>query len=356
MCSSVDGGRMTIQIGYPGYSAKRKGVILETAQIAALVAIVLGVAFMVFALVTWVLSLAWWIPVSMSLLVAAVAWAGLRRAREKRIPLGPIARRLLAATTAFGRRLHADRPSRTWWQGAEGEDRTAETLAALSDDYILFNDFHPLGAGGETEKWNVDHILIGPNGVFVIETKNYTRALVKPANVDRVNAKNIAQADRNANTFKSQLKTWSAGALADLFVTPLLVYTQDGAKVTQIREGRVKVLPVRLLVTHLQEYEHASIDGETCYRLARALFYQIDPLERSDFTKDFERYGAVARHAREARMAAAASADGTSEGSSPECAPGWYPDPRAHHETRYWDGSVWTGHVMDGGRPAIDPV
>jgi drug/metabolite transporter (DMT)-like permease len=30
-------------------------------------------------------------------------------------------------------------------------------------------------------------------------------------------------------------------------------------------------------------------------------------------------------------------------------APGWYPDPSAQHELRYWDGSLWTSRVEDGG-------
>ena len=29
--------------------------------------------------------------------------------------------------------------------------------------------------------------------------------------------------------------------------------------------------------------------------------------------------------------------------------PGWYPDPEARHESRYWDGSTWTAHVADNG-------
>jgi Protein of unknown function (DUF2510) len=28
---------------------------------------------------------------------------------------------------------------------------------------------------------------------------------------------------------------------------------------------------------------------------------------------------------------------------------GWYPDPAAEHELRYWDGSQWTSRVEDGG-------
>ena len=40
----------------------------------------------------------------------------------------------------------------------------------------------------------------------------------------------------------------------------------------------------------------------------------------------------------------------------PEAAaePGWLPDPHGTHELRYWDGSVWTQHVCDGGVQSTD--
>jgi len=34
----------------------------------------------------------------------------------------------------------------------------------------------------------------------------------------------------------------------------------------------------------------------------------------------------------------------------------WYPDPCSRHESRYWDGAVWTDNVADGGRVSVDPV
>jgi len=36
-------------------------------------------------------------------------------------------------------------------------------------------------------------------------------------------------------------------------------------------------------------------------------------------------------------------------------APGWLTDPSGRHERRYWSGSEWTEHVIDGGVPGTDP-
>jgi hypothetical protein len=50
--------------------------------------------------------------------------------------------------------------------GARGEERVCGILAGLSDRYHVFNDFV---AGGV----HVDHVVVGPAGVFAIETKNW---------------------------------------------------------------------------------------------------------------------------------------------------------------------------------------
>lgn len=57
----------------------------------------------------------------------------------------------------------------SWRIGAEGEQKTASYLAGLeAAGFIVRHDRRVPGYGG-----NVDHIAIGPTGVWVIETKSY---------------------------------------------------------------------------------------------------------------------------------------------------------------------------------------
>jgi hypothetical protein len=35
--------------------------------------------------------------------------------------------------------------------------------------------------------------------------------------------------------------------------------------------------------------------------------------------------------------------------------PGWRPDPTGRFEVRWWNGKVWTTHVMNGGYRVTDP-
>lgn len=53
-------------------------------------------------------------------------------------------------------------------RGAQGEEEVTQLLSRLPDDYILVNDVVlPRGRG------NIDHVVLGPCGIVVIETKRY---------------------------------------------------------------------------------------------------------------------------------------------------------------------------------------
>ncbi|MEI6891044.1 MAG: nuclease-related domain-containing protein [Pontiella sp.] len=61
-----------------------------------------------------------------------------------------------------------DRRLGNYLKGAKGEEWVAHELAFLSSEYTVFNGLQ-LGGGKE----NFDHIIVGPAGLFVVETKNW---------------------------------------------------------------------------------------------------------------------------------------------------------------------------------------
>ena len=71
--------------------------------------------------------------------------------------------------------------------GALGEHKVAKKLKALPDEYILINDFAvslspPIYNSQEDEyikSIQVDHLLVAPSGIFVIETKNWSESSLK---------------------------------------------------------------------------------------------------------------------------------------------------------------------------------
>lgn len=66
--------------------------------------------------------------------------------------------------------------------GALGEQKVVKTLEALSDEYFLINDFaiffSPAIYNRQENEYiksiQIDHILVAPSGIFLIETKNWS--------------------------------------------------------------------------------------------------------------------------------------------------------------------------------------
>jgi Nuclease-related domain len=116
-------------------------------------------------LASWTRSLTWRTPLVVTASLTAHVLAtqvGLPRARL----LG------LAVAVLVGWRLRF-RPSEqvtAWRRGAAGERRTARLLDRLvRDGYVVFHDLALPGSPA-----NVDHLVIGPSGVFVIDSKQWT--------------------------------------------------------------------------------------------------------------------------------------------------------------------------------------
>lgn len=86
--------------------------------------------------------------------------------------------RIVAATLALALFLPIFTKAlyRTWvnWQkGIAGEKLVSALLPRLSDEYVLVNDVVL-----PRRKGNIDHVLAGPCGVTVIETKHYSGRIV----------------------------------------------------------------------------------------------------------------------------------------------------------------------------------
>ncbi len=66
--------------------------------------------------------------------------------------------------------------------GALGEQKVVKTLEALSDEYFLINDFavsfspaiYNRQENDYIKSVQIDHILVAPSGIFLIETKNWS--------------------------------------------------------------------------------------------------------------------------------------------------------------------------------------
>lgn len=184
-------------------------------------------------------------------------------------------------------------------KGAQGEFAVHQTLKALPDEFIVFHDFHAVDPITEKlAKWNIDHIVVGPTGVFVIDAKNYGQRVVQSAEKNRFTRHNVKQAQRNAFELKQGLVRWSAGDLDGLFVVPIVVYTQPEAHTNRLREGAVRTIPLRLLNQEVQTHSETAIDQEKAGRIARVLYAQLPADTQAASRTEFDAFGELSKAAR----------------------------------------------------------
>lgn len=75
--------------------------------------------------------------------------------------------------------------------GALGEQKVVKTLESLSDEYYLINDFNVSFSkaiynrqeNDYIKSVQIDHILVGPSGIFLIETKNWSEKSINSINL-----------------------------------------------------------------------------------------------------------------------------------------------------------------------------
>lgn len=90
----------------------------------------------------------------------------------------------LSSLTSQINNLNEIKRSNTY-KGALGELKVIQNLHELSDDYYLFNDLHLelkdyiKFNGSSLKSAQIDHLVVGPTGVFVIETKNWSEQYVQ---------------------------------------------------------------------------------------------------------------------------------------------------------------------------------
>ena len=118
----------------------------------------------------------------------------------------------------------------SFFKGARGEELVSGILRRLPDRYHVFNDFIAEGV-------HVDHVVVGPAGVFAVETKNWRAPVTIEdgcilADGCLPSRPPLTQVLREAALVKSTLAR--AGWIGD--VTPVLAFASD-----TFRAGRAEL-------------------------------------------------------------------------------------------------------------------
>jgi Nuclease-related domain len=155
-------------------------------------------------LAAWTRTLAWRAP-----LIAAAGLAGQVLAVQLGLPHEGLVGLAVAALVGWRQRFRSSEQARTWQRGAHGERHTARLLGRLHRDGFVV--FHDLAVPGNTSA-NVDHLVIGPSGVFVIDSKQWTGTVHQSA--DGLAWHNHHRLDRTLETVR-----WEAQAISRLLGT-----------------------------------------------------------------------------------------------------------------------------------------
>jgi len=183
--------------------------------------------------------------------------------------------------------------SRDWARGAAGERKAANDLGALPQEYLVLNDVHP-GFRGPNASWNWDHVVIGPRGLFVVDAKNYSALRIADGASDGRTRRNVRQVRSYAIAFKRELVRLNP-SLQSLFVVPMLAYVNESAWVEKLREGDVRVLPLRLLRNDILTGPPSCLSTNEAVKIANSLFSMYELHQQEAFRAAFTQWGQYVR-------------------------------------------------------------
>lgn len=87
--------------------------------------------------------------------------------------------------------------------GAQGEDATLKMLTKLPDSYIILNQLLIPARGARSGLSELDFVVVGPNGLFVVEVKNNNSRIVGS---EEEREWTIHKVGRRGNPYRSKMK------------------------------------------------------------------------------------------------------------------------------------------------------
>lgn len=181
------------------------------------------------------------------------------------------------AAAARARAEALEREAGAWQAGADGERRVAVELGKLPPTWRVLHD-RLLRPGRSLT--NIDHLVVGPSGVYLIDAKNWAGGVsVYDGTLWQHNGGSRCRRDALEQVHRFAGEVERAIALP---VTPVLALAgKPSARFTPRRVGGVEVLPLRRLHKWLSEQGHADfvrdVDG-----LARMLEIAFPPASALD--------------------------------------------------------------------------
>jgi hypothetical protein len=186
--------------------------------------------------------------------------------------------------------LHPD--AREWYDAALGELAVREELQKLGPEWTVLSAV-PIGAHAA----DIDHIVLGPGGIFTLTVKNSGDAAVwvggRTAVVDDQPVDFVRRAQSEGASAARSLSNAAGGPVQ---ITPLLVLNRP-ARLT-LRDPAVPVVPVRGLAVWLQRQRRTHRPEAVAYYAMVAAepdTWNLAPGAAEDTLRDLQRFDRLRR-------------------------------------------------------------
>ncbi len=167
------------------------------------------------------------------------------------------------------------RKYRIYGGGWEGEKRVIKLLSSkLGDDYILLNDLYLRGGGGD-----IDHVVLGPNGIFVLETKNWNGTIScngdfwQRSSKQKFKGSPSQQVKRNVAAIKNIIDSSQAFRALGSYVEGIVVFTNNHANL-HINNPTVAIVKLSQLPNQITSQRSSNYSREQLERLAKEILKQ----------------------------------------------------------------------------------
>jgi len=170
----------------------------------------------------------------------------------------------------LGAFLFYQRKYRIYKSGSRGEKDVINMLSgSLSDDYYLLNGVKLSGGG------DIDHIVLGPTGVFVLETKNWSGKIFGDGDKWRRSGKKATgspslQVKRNAQKVRRLIENMGALRSIGVWVEGIVVFTNQNAKFS-INNPPVTILKLHQLPSHITRSPNNRLTPEQIQQITKQI-------------------------------------------------------------------------------------
>jgi hypothetical protein len=153
--------------------------------------------------------------------------------------------------------LHKYRIYNSGWKGEKQVDKLL--TGKLNDNYYILNDLYLYNGGGD-----IDHVVLGPNGVFVLETKNWSgRISCNGDKWQRAGKSNFSgspsrQVKRNAAEIKQIIEKNQNLRLLEIRVEGIVVLTNNHA-ILHLNNSTVPILRLPQVPNHIVAFRSSQI-------------------------------------------------------------------------------------------------